>query len=85
MKLTVTQEDIDKGIPTSCSKCPITLSAWRVFPNANDIWTSYYDLTVMFGDMSLDYTLPAEAQYFMAEFDEHKTGQPFTFEITNPN
>ncbi len=82
MKVTVTQEMIDKGIPGDCSDCPVALGFLALG----------YDGVSIDGDSAAVwkkadrneqiYYLPDEARRFITSFDATSgKGEPFEFEV----
>ena len=80
MQISVTQDDINLGMPGSAGACPIALAAQRLLPDA----------AVMVGDVLTvtdknsgvdDYLLPTEAHAFISAFDDDGSAavEPFAF------
>lgn len=79
MTITVTQEDIDKGVISSCVACPIALAVGRFMPDSGFIvCANAIDFTSPLGDL---IHLPIEAVKFISDFDKGRPVQPFTFEL----
>lgn len=95
MKINVTQEDIDEGVPGSCSRCPIA----KAFKRQNPTLGVSVDGQVIqiFGPKPGGYgrmweaPLPEEAKYFVVTFDRYAYDplvrdrlKPFSFDIDMP-
>lgn len=75
LKIEVSREDIQRGIPKSACYCPIALALKRAFPN------SHIKVT---GTLFIDgrrFSLPAICNTFMGAFDTNKAVEPFEFEL----
>lgn len=77
IRIEVTREDIDKGVPGDPCRCPIALAAGRRFggnPSVTyrEIWKS------LEGHERLG-KLPPEAVEFATNFDEHLPVEPMSF------
>lgn len=80
-EISVTQEDIDKGVRISCAYCPISLATRRTFPGATQVMTLTNSISfVLIGEYH-NYELPIEAQEFTCDFDEDGPVAPFQFTI----
>jgi hypothetical protein len=80
----VTAEHIAQGVQESCSHCPIALALDDAFPDA----TAYangatFDLWFHAGD-AVRFSLPGEAEDFIARFDDDGFGEPFSFTVDYP-
>lgn len=76
MKINVTQEDIDRGIPESCDKCAVALAVQRetkervtVSPEEIRIGNKLYDTPII-------------AAKFIESYDSLDDVSPFSFELT---
>ena len=76
MKVTVTQEDIDKGRPQVGHGCPIAIAVKRS-NKSNTVWIGRF--TAFIGADC--YPLPGTAMQFVKDFDNNKPVEPFTFEM----
>jgi len=74
MRITVTKEDIFKGIRADCSGCPIALAARRKFFGEVDVFAGHI------WTQSGSYRLPQVALDFIQKFDTGKKAKPFEFE-----
>ena len=84
MKISVTYEDIQAGIPTSGSSCPIALAIERAGFCRGHRVRVYSSKIVCFSEsdnVSGRFPLPAVAQSFVSDFDEGMAVQPFEFEV----
>jgi len=70
--ITVTQEDIAQGTPSSSTYCPIALACDRAGIHP-EVYVSRID--------ALD--IPDVAATFIQAFDENETVYPFTFEFAD--
>ena len=76
MRIDVTQQDIDQGVPCDSWHCPITLAAQRA--GLRNVEVNGMSL---FGNGHMAW-LPEEALDFIYLFDKHrKLTKPFFFEI----
>jgi hypothetical protein len=76
MRIDVTQQDIDAGVPGNCRHCPITLAAQRA--GLRNVEVNGMSL---FGNGHMAW-LPEEALDFIYLFDKHRDlTKPFFFEI----
>jgi len=84
IKISVTQDDIDKGIKNNCEKCPIARALARSFPGYFNLASIYYlsvkahqkDFYVFMMDT------PKVCYDFIRDFDQGKPVTPFEFEIS---
>lgn len=76
MKISVTQDDIDYGIPQSFDCCPVALAIRRNFPGSPVIVSQ--DVIVI---RSTDYSATPEIIRFIDNFDEDCAVEPFEFEL----
>lgn len=75
MKISVTQDDIDKGVARRCTECPVALAATRhvgkpVFVGPNYILSE-----------PLEWDTPSAVKEFIAAFDNGQPVKPFEFEL----
>lgn len=87
MKVDVTQEDIDRGMPKRCSFCPVAKAIQRATGN------KYFYVAVSGSELCdsvravtrTDYIdaidLPPEVLVFLTRFDAGKPVEPFSFEF----
>ncbi len=92
MKIQVTQEDIDRGEPAEAKCCPIALALSRTL-NGVSVWVEkeyivvnpdcHYIAERVPTERNRAVTLPPEAQYFIAEFDDNGPDDvgPFEFDL----
>lgn len=94
VRVEVTQEDIDKGIPSNCTSCPIALALRRQFPEYHSIEVKttsavFYLFRDHYDDVdfvAVGY-FPDEARIFIHVFDSIPsrdilvTLKPFEFEM----
>lgn len=88
MKITVTQEDIDKGKRNMCSYCPVALACTRQF---NATCRVEYEtlrgplvVSVYHVDHTQQFNLPFKVQCWVSYFDFHGPDEikPIEFELT---
>lgn len=79
MKIVVTQEHINSGIPSACGLCPIAYAVHDAFGNYDhgvEVRNTYLTID------RIRYKLPSEATMFIRRFDSHESVKPFEFEIS---
>jgi len=84
LEVTVTQDDIDKGVRGQPGCCPIARALARTCPR---IHASVGDRTADLyadGEWLYETDLPREAKAFVAAFDAEKPVAPFTFTLVVP-
>lgn len=79
IKVKVTQQCINEGIPEDPSCCPIALAISGGDNRQSFIAVNPQHVTLDFGAY---YTLPIEAIGFIEDFDSGKAVAPFEFEMT---
>ena len=77
MKITVTQNNIDNGVPKNSCKCPIARALKQIFPG-EDIEVKRSSIYI---GKSIHYAMPLKACYFIVDFDEGREVYPFEFEV----
>ncbi len=86
LTISVTQEDIDLGERSNCSRCPIARAGRRAFqiaqvPNDNS-FTVTNSCIYPVSDSRIEHALPMHAIDFISEFDNGSPNLfPFSFEI----
>lgn len=79
MKIDVTAEDIDNGVPGECGRCPVALAIARKLGLVGaGIRVGPSAVRIRF-DGARD--LPAVARVFVEAFDWDRPVEPFSFEI----
>ncbi len=82
MKVTVTQEMIDKGIPGDPCYCPIALAFKELGYEGASVDDECADVHKQGEAFSETYYLPDEARSFITTFDATSgKGEPFEFEV----
>ena len=81
VKINVTKEDIEYGLPGEPSHCPVARATERAIRNAEYVTSNGNTLG---GVVRIDYEvyrfkLPKKADKFIDQFDDDKTGKPFSF------
>lgn len=77
MKISVTQEDIDYGIPGSCLHCPVAIALERYTGDTCEVWGGG---AVNLKDLST-IDLPEKVNEFIQDFDEGNPVHPLEFDI----
>lgn len=81
MKITVTQEDIDKGEPRFCFKCSVAIAVTRAFGAKR---TAAEEAAIFIhhakGQIN-SFLTPSAALRFIRAFDARQPVQPFEFEL----
>jgi hypothetical protein len=76
-KITVTQEDIDRGARNSLTDCPVARAVNRIFSGAV---VNTQDIEVSNGRMERTFQwAPVRVQQFVRRFDKAKPVKPFSF------
>ena len=78
MRITVTQEHIDNGVPVDSLKCPLALAIREA--TKNNVW-SVGVASVFSGNKGFGIVLPKSAREFRHRFDSNLVVQPFEFDI----
>lgn len=82
MTIEVTQEDIDKGVPENCSKCPVARAIERTLPNPSPSIAVDPEVIEWFdGDQWQFRYTKVKVQTFIERFDAGKPVKPFSFEL----
>lgn len=79
LKINVTQECIDAGVPTEPAHCPIAVAVENMGAYNIEIGSDW--AIAEWNDRVINTELPLSAQEFIAAFDEDKPVEPFEFEI----
>lgn len=74
MRVKVLARDIEKGVPISCTMCPIARAVKRLVKHTRVRVTESF-ITVG----ATTYHTPAKARRFVERFDTHRTVKPITF------
>lgn len=81
MLITVTQDDIDDGLPESCSSCPVARALSRAFGEyvgcGLDCFSGIAPFSKVFG------RLPPEVESHIRRFDTEGVMAPFQFEVAD--
>lgn len=78
MKIKVTQEHINKGVPGSHCMCPIALAMLEA---VNDLFSVHGYHVHYFHRMWVWFSLPTSASMFVERFDRNKKVKPFEFDL----
>ena len=81
MKVTVTQEGIDKGAKCSIHTCPIALAVKSKRGIVNVSVMEFHASVRRNGNSVTSYVLPNKARKFVDDFDNNKPVEPFSFEM----
>lgn len=79
MKITVTQEDIDHGIPRLSSRCAISHAIRRQTGEWGDI--SLTIIKVRIGGVQYYGNAPKAARQFIRDLDAGRPVEPFSFDL----
>lgn len=81
MQITVTQDDIDKGVPRKANLCPLALAIRRVCSSAfvGNGYASGFPAVAGFKDLRA--MLPPAAEEFRRKFDSHEAVEPISFDL----
>lgn len=77
--VSVTQENIDKGVARACTFCPIALALrdlgdrYSYIVNGRSLYNIHHERVAY---------LPLEASWFVQDFDAGRHVDPFTFEVS---
>ena len=80
-KITITNEDIRRGVRNNACACPVALAIKRVMPKATSVAVSCSRVTYKVGDQRVWKDLPKEAYVFIENFDEGFKVKPFSFSL----
>lgn len=80
MKIEVTQEDIERGVPLNSCFCPIAFASSRAFHCQHSLVSQDYFRVLGVGKNGR-IMLPQPAIDFIAAFDAGKPVEPFSFEV----
>jgi len=84
----VTAEDIEKGEKEECERCPIACALLRsagtarAFVDGSEMAAG--DWEGMFPEIAQRVPMPPDAAEFVADFDEGRIVEPFTFTVELP-
>jgi hypothetical protein len=83
VRVEVTAEDIERGVPSSCSACPIAIAATRAGLDRPNYYAEKY---IFFGEPGerLKVEVPEAARLFALRFDGRVPVRPFSFELGEP-
>lgn len=81
--ITVTQEDIQNGMPACNDACPIALAMQRVFGKEAHVGTMHFWPTaVEWPDAPVEGDLPRSARKFVRDYDDGRPVKPFRFKAS---
>lgn len=81
MKVVVTQDHIDRGLPARAQLCPIALALNEQHGNGHYVMVSAIDYSPNGWQTVAWYHMPPEASQFVRDFDHDRPVQPFEFEV----
>lgn len=89
MKIEVTQDDIDEGIPSNRNKCPVSLAVNRVILKSYHTGSGPCDILIFSQkdnllDIQASFKTPPRVADFIHRFDGRYCVKPFEFEIPIP-
>ena len=76
-KITVTQGDIERGIPCRSGECPVSVAMQRAFKSYCKVGTDY----ALVFDRNKEVKHSAQVRNFIRRFDAGKKVKPFSFEV----
>ena len=76
MKISVTQDHINRGTKQDCSSCPVALAVQETC-NSPTLWAGYQNIQLP----NRCTITPPEVKDFMTRFDKNLPVSPFTFEV----
>lgn len=82
-RVDVTAEDIAQGEPRKCVKCPIALALRRTLEQSL-VGVGGHDAVMVGKHGVTSVELPSMAVRFIADFDDGKPVQPFSFALDLP-
>lgn len=85
MKVRVSQDAINHGVPRCEGWCPIALAIKLDHPYITIAGVSGKDVVVSNGESVQLFELPEEAKEFVARFDNNETVKPITFNLIRKN
>jgi hypothetical protein len=82
LKIEVTAEDIQNGMPGWCGKCPVALAVRRALGGfvKREVASVGVSYAAVYVDSRI-HMLPSDARMFVQNFDEGEPVEPFDFEI----
>ena len=81
MRITVTQDDIDRGVRLNADQCPVALAATRAF-GCHMLLGYSGKLWPIYEDVPMPIECPPEVRAFAEAFDWGLPVEPFEFEVT---
>ncbi len=80
VEISVTAEDIARGLRNDCRNCPIAHALKRALPEWDEAIANLEELKLLRRDGGLlKAWTPRQAFFFMNRFDYYRTVTPFTF------
>jgi hypothetical protein len=86
VKVEVTQEDIDQGIPSDCTDCPVALALCRVLDLPDTITVAHSIIRLPTPDGWQRIRIPDHVRQWIYTFDRKGRSRvgPMTFELEVP-
>jgi hypothetical protein len=87
--ITVTAEHIARGFPEDCERCPIALAIADAFPDLTYVAVGPEAITLQ-NEPPRDHSpyaeieVPRRALEFIWDFDDGRSGEPFSFDLDYP-
>lgn len=81
IRVEVTQADIDKGIQSSASACPVARALRRHYPDALVLTGRWFPTQALFSLREGDHPLPETVSVLIRQFDAGHPIHPFSFVI----
>ncbi len=80
--ITVTAAHIARGVPDSCTDCPVALAIAEAFPGV-EVWVAGATVFLVRDGQETEADLPG-CEDFIHSFDDRQGGEPFTFTLDYP-
>lgn len=78
----VIQEDIDRGVPKSCTDCPVALAMQRTHASHSvSVSYRYAQISNPKQNHFQATELPGDVKQWIRDFDQNKAVKPFTFTL----
>jgi hypothetical protein len=77
----VTQRDIERGIRSKCSDCPVALAVKRALGKRVKVFSGVSTSYLYLDHNKKPFPLPASAVEFIDRFDSGHKVEPFTFKL----
>lgn len=82
--VSVTEEDIARGLADDCEKCAVALACQRTIHPFIEVYGSRCSIYNCYSIWLGEFKLPKPVTKWIRDFDEGVVGEPFTFEVDVP-